>query len=446
MSELADALGVAPSASAPAVVLAAWCRWGLDCGTHLLGDFVVVVSDEAARRVVCIRDPMGQRPLFYGAGPRGLVFGSEVQQVVRHPAIATGVNEAMIAEYLTGDPATVPETLWRGVYRLPPAHALEFTGGAVRVQRYWDFDPEARVRCARPDEYAEQFRTIFTRAVQCRVRDAGAVGVFLSGGIDSSSIAGVAQTIVATTARGPLHAYTLAFPGRSCDETVYSQAVIDKWGLTSTRVDAMPPSRDDLIRMSRQSLDVPAYPNSLNGGPLRDRAAAAGVRVLLTGFGGDDFFTGEVSRFELLREGRMFAWSRAMVSPMLSERARDRLRPIFGARRVRRPWIQPKFAARTTLEERLRTRASVQFPTREQQAIHRVATCLVQLLGDEMEDRAAQAAGVDQRHPFYDRRVAEFGLALPPEQRSDRSGTKVVVRRALGEYLPARRGLAHDAC
>lgn len=134
--ELAEALGT--ERSALAVVLAAWRQWGLDCGSHLLGDYVVVVSDETSRRVVCIRDPMGQRPLFYSAGPRGVVFGSEVQQVVRHPAIRTDVNEAMIAEYLTGEPATVAETLWRGVHRLPPAHALEITGGGVRVRRYWD--------------------------------------------------------------------------------------------------------------------------------------------------------------------------------------------------------------------------------------------------------------------------------------------------------------------
>ncbi len=110
-----------------------------------------------------------------------------------------------------------------------------------------------------------------------------------------------------------------------------------------------------------------------------------------------------------------------MVSPMLSDQAREVLRPVFGARRARRPWIQPTFAARTALEDRLRPRAALPFPTREQQEIHRAVGSLVQVLGDEMEDRAAQAAGVEQRHPFYDRRVAEFGLALPSSQRADRT-------------------------
>ncbi len=170
------------SASAPAVVLAAWRRWGLDCGAHLLGDFVVVVSDEAARRVVCIRDPMGQRPLFYGASARAASsLDPESQQVVR--SARRGVlhvrrpmpNEGMVAEYLTGDPATVAETLWRGVYRLPPAHTLEITPERCDGARATGTSiPSARVRTTpSAGEYADHFREVFTRAVECRVRDAG---------------------------------------------------------------------------------------------------------------------------------------------------------------------------------------------------------------------------------------------------------------------------------
>ena len=180
------------------------------------------------------------------------------------------------------------------------------------------------------------------------------------------------------------------------------------------------------------------------------RAALAGVRVLLTGAGGDDFFTGDPSSpSDLLREGRVVAWGRAVVSPMLSARARGVLRPLFGAKGARQPWIRAAFAARIGLEERLRPREALPFPTREQQDSYRSATSLVQILGDEMEDRAAHSAGIAQRHPFYDRRVAEFGLALPAAQRSIGREIKVVIRRALADYLPpivaARATLADKA-
>ena len=452
-AELADALGTVDR-SAPAVVLAAWRRWGLETGSHLLGDFIVVVSDEAARRVVCIRDPMGQRPLFYGAVRHAVVFGSEPQQVVRHLGIRTSLDRALnlgtIGEYLTGEPETLSETLWRDVHRLPPAHTLEIAASGATVRRYWDFDPGARLRYARDEEYADHFREIFTRAVDCRVRDASRAGVFLSGGIDSSSIAGVAQSIGAAAARAPIHAFTLVFPGRPCDETVYSQAVADMWRLPATRVDAVPPAREELVRLAAQYLDVPAHPNSLAADLLRARAASAGVRVVLTGAGGDDFFTGDPSSpSNLLRMGRVLTWGRAVVSPMLSPRARGLLRPVFGARPARRRWIQPAFAARIALDERLRPHTALPFPTREQQESHRAASSLTQVLGDEMEDRAAHAAGIAQRHPFYDRRVAELGLALPSSQRTEGGAIKVVIRRALGAYLPpivaARVSLADKA-
>ena len=200
LSDLAGALGIERSASAPAVVLAAWRRWGLDCGAHLLGDFVVVVSDEAARRVVCIRDPMGQRPLFHGASAHRIVFGSEAHQVVRQLAVGPDAvrpvpNEGMIGQSLTGEPETTSETLWRGVHRLPPAHTLGITERGATVRRYWDFDPAARISSARPNStpitFAKSSRTPWRVACATPI----VRGVFLSGGIDSSSVAGVAQAM-----------------------------------------------------------------------------------------------------------------------------------------------------------------------------------------------------------------------------------------------------------
>ena len=179
-----------------------------------------------------------------------------------------------------------------------------------------------------------------------------------------------------------------------------------------------------------------AYPNSSAGDLLRTAAASAGVHVLLTGFGGDDFFTGDSPAMDLLREGKVIAWGRAIVSPLLSARARATLRPVLGARPVRRPWIQPAFAARTNLEDRLRRRADLPFPTREQQNIHRGVTSLVQILGDEMEERAACAAGVDQRSPFYDRRVAEFGLAVAGVAAVRRPCDQDRAQARGGDYLP----------
>jgi asparagine synthase (glutamine-hydrolysing) len=436
LTDIAHALGVSTSAPSE-IVLAAYRRWGLDSGAHLIGDFVIVIYDEAERRLVCIRDPMGQRPLFYGIGPRGVVIGSELPQVVRHPAIPVDINEGMIAEYLTNMPVTVSGTVWQSVKRLPPAHSLAIIDREVRVRRFWEFDPDKRVEHASASEYDDEFRELFERTVDCRVRDSDGVGVLLSGGIDSSAVASMAQSVRTKLAKSPVHALSMAFPGRACDETPYIQTVVDKWLLPRTRTDVVPPSRDALQREADRYLDLPIYPNSLVAGPLREHAAAHGLDVLLTGCGGDEFFAGNpVFPFDLVRAGRVLAGARALVRPYLSDGARRLLKPIFGARPVERPWIRPEFAARVGLDERCRTPAVPPFPTDEQRELYSIVNGLPEVLACELEDRLAQALGLVVRHPLFDRRMAEFGMALPSRERWQGREMKVLLRRALREYLP----------
>jgi asparagine synthase (glutamine-hydrolysing) len=238
--------------SEPAVVQSAWRRWGSGLGAHLLGDYVLIVSDERERHVAAIRSPLGQHSFFYGVTPHAVVFGSDVDQVVRHPAIPTGVDEGMAAEYLAAAPNTVRDTLWRGVHRLPPGHTLEIADGILRETRHWDFDPQTSLSCRRPEEFADQLHELFARSVRCCLGDGRRAGVYLSGGIDSSVVAGVAQTMAVADGRDTVHAFTLAFPGRACDETAYSQAVVDKWGLRLTRLNARPLPRSELERMTRE--------------------------------------------------------------------------------------------------------------------------------------------------------------------------------------------------
>ena len=420
-----------------AVALAAFRRWGIDAGAHLLGDFVVVISDAPARKLTCIRDPIGQRPLFYGTSRDAIVIASEAHQVVRHPEMPRAINEGMVAEHLSDMPSTSVETLWRDVFRVPPGHAFEVTAGDVRVRRYWDLDPNVTLAHATDEEYDEQFRDVFSRAVECRVRHVDRVGVLLSGGIDSSSIAGVAQDLRVREGASPLHALSATFPDRACDESSFIDAVVGMWHLPSTRTNVVLPVREDLETYADRYLDVPMTPG-LTGDVLRRTAASMGITTVLTGSGGDDFFSGSPLRpLAMLRGGNVAGIARAIVSPMLSDRVRQFLRPMFGARPASRPWIRPEFAGAIGLEDRLLARTIPTFATREQREIYAIVRGLPQFLGDEIEDRAAHAAGVVQRHPFYDRRVVEFGFALPSAQRMQGDLHKAVIRRALRAYLPA---------
>lgn len=455
--DLCRALATGSPVSDAALALAAYAKWSEEAPAYLLGDFAFAVWDAGKQRLVCARDVFGQRPLFYACGAGATAVASEPQQLLAHPAIQPAVNEGAIAEYLTGSPMSMEETVWAGVTRLPPAHAVIVSGAGVRRLRYWDFDLDARIEYAREEEYAEHFQALFRAAIACRTLGAAAVGVFLSGGLDSSAIAGIAQTLARECGAAPVRAFSLTYPGRDLDETPYIDAVVQRWGLPSVRLDARSATRDEIEREVARYQDLPAYPNGSVLDPLR-RLAASEVDVVLTGYGGDDWFTGSpLHTADLLREGRVLAaarqyrhdialpgrgYSRAgllrtAIAPLLPRAARAVLRPLAGARRPSYDWIRPEFAARVGLTDRLRWPAAHPCRTLVQASIHRLANSAQQVMGDEFEDRAAAAAGLDQRHPFNDRRLAEFGFALPESQRWAGGETKVVLRRALDGVLPA---------
>lgn len=454
--DLRRALASGPEASDAALALAAYAKWSDNAPAYLLGDFAFVVWDAGRERLFCARDALGQRPLFYGTTAGAIMVASEPQQILAHPDFAAVVNDAAIAEHLTGMPMSIDETIWTGITRLPPAHGLIVSGAGARRSRYWDFDRHARLEYAREEEYAEHFMHLFRTAIDCRTRGERSVGVFLSGGLDSSAIAGAAQMLARERGGAVPRAFSLTFPGLAVDETRYIDAVIEKWDIPSVRLVARSATREEINREVDRYRDLPTYPNGSVLDPLR-RRAAADVDVVLTGYGGDDWFTGSpLHTADLLREGRVLAAARqyrhdvalpgrgytragllrAAVAPVLPRAARAVLRPFAGSRRPSYDWIRPEFAARVGLTDRLSRPAARPWRTLVQGEIHRVANSPDQLAGDEREDRAAAAAGIDQRHPFNDRRLAEFGFALPESQRWAGGQTKVVMRRALETVLP----------
>ena len=438
-----------------ATILDSYKRYGQDAARHLIGDFAFAVWDTRTSRLTCVRDAMGQRPLFYAVTGHCLIFGSEPQQVRLHPAVSTRVNEAMIAEYLSGQPATVGETLWQGVRRLPPAHALIADAHGVRLHRYWDLSALADASSSADRYDPDQLHKLFEDAVRCRVAGARKVGVFLSGGIDSSCVAGMAQRLARRGHSAPVSALSIRFPHQRCDESTYIEEVVSTTGIDSVAMNAAPVSGLEVRREVERYLDAPSYPNGLVLDPLRRRAASLGFDVVLTGYGGDEWFGGRIPTSTELFASRRY---RAAMTAFLNERragnqasslrlARALIGSILPApviRRIRRrrgtprtfEWIRPDFASRVNLTERIRGARVPACVRPDQRRIYEVTQSAGQMIADEAEDRAAHAAGIDQRHPFCDRRIAEYGFSLPISQRTSDKESKVALRQTFSYLLP----------
>lgn len=464
--DLARALGdeVVADAGDAAYVAAAYRRWGGDAFVRLIGDFAVIIWDARERRMLAARDVMGVRPLCYARTAGGdLVMASEVRALLATGLVAADVSELVALEHLAGQEQHRAETLFRDIRRVPPAHVLTASATGESLRQFWDFEPSAEIRYRSDRDYAEHGRELIGRAVRAQARSRTGVGVLLSGGLDSSLVAAVA-----VAEQVPTRTYSVSFPGQSCDERPYIAAVAAHSGLPShvrPYVVRPPQWYDERAATYRE---LPDYPNGASLDDLFQTLASRGERVVFTGFGGDEWFTGSPFQIaDALRRGDVATAVGTWVNDVgrrgwrvatreavacgawaaLPSRIRETARALRVTRRVIPPWIPGELATRVGLADRIGSRVTPRAgETFAQADVRHVAMSGFQVHSEELQDRAASSAGIECRHPLYDRRVMEFGYAIPEHQRKRRGETKVVLRAIgrglLPESVRSRRGKA----
>lgn len=437
------------------LVLAAYQRWGEECVDHFVGDYAFVLWDERAQRLFCARDPLGVRPFYYARLGGTLYAASGLAELMRSGSIPFEINEAIVAEYLTGEVYSTSDTLYRNVHRLPPGHRLTVDRQGVRVSRYWypDRIPESRLT---PNQAVERFRELFEQAVRACARSNRPFAAQLSGGLDSSSIVSVLSDL---RGRGLLpqafEAFTMTFPGLPCDESNYAGAVASRHGLVWNRVCTEPLPPVDYEALARQYLDFPGYPNGVFllrlAGVVRDQ----GKRVLLSGSGGDEWLNGaptSARTIDFLLNGQWrelrAEWRGSTAATELAAAARqllahrlDRWELPAARRAVRRRrlprWILPSLVRRTDLAARMSPPIQVpsSFSWSRARRLH-VGTNGAYVHSMEVLARMYAHLQLEERYPFYDRRLIEFFVSLPERYCGNGGVDKWLLREALRGLLP----------
>jgi asparagine synthase (glutamine-hydrolysing) len=454
--DLRRVLGTAGDAPDARYVLDAYARWGTDAAPHLLGDFAFVVWDAKRRQLFAARDLHGVRPFFYRVTSNAFRWAPDMQSLVRDDM--PPINEGMLGEALADFITTLDETLYESVFRLPPAHAMTVGAGRRRVWRYWSPDADRRIEYRTEAEYDEHFRDLFFEAVKTRLRSTGDPALLFSGGVDSSAIAAAA---VESRDRGCTDAARLitasiSTPGRREDETPYFTAGAAALNLPNLVYPMYYAQDADHVADARRSLDIPEGTNVLMGKPLRLDLAQRGVRVMLTGFGGDTWLSGsQFVFFDRLFRGRWWSaatdlwhdrqlagyhWKHLLtLTPWvaLPEEAKPFVRRLLG-RRATPTWIAPAFAARINLEDRLRARTwCPPFRTFAARDLFSRSFNADTFFAGDQEERIEAWYGLTARHPFYDRRLIEFAVAVPNDQLWRRGQPRHLMLRALATRLPA---------
>lgn len=436
-----------------ALVLAAYRRWGTAFPAHLLGDFALALWDPGAQHLLLARDAYGVRALYYAECEAGLLFASQQRALLVEGGASPALAPLRLAQYLARDFGDLERTFFAEVRRVPPGHLLRVGREQRSLECYFALDARRRLPPHSSSEYAAQFRDLFVDAVRERARSKGPPGLMLSGGLDSSGVLGALRELAPGR---EVACFAARFPSwPEIDEGTWLELLRAQGGvaLSELSVDGLGPL-DDIERL-HAALDEPFHaPNLFIYDRLGQLARDAGQRVLLDGLDGDSVVEhGFLFLNQLLRGGRLRRLARELAAlrrrtgvgvtrwiadwvlgPEL-ERAQAQL-GRFGLRRF--GYLSRAFRRESGFDAYLLQKldAALSAP-RDYRAQHQAAlSAPIMAFYLEVHDKLAAAHGLDHRHPYFDRRLIEFCLALPPEQRLHDGWDRVVQRRAFAGLVP----------
>lgn len=450
-SELKQQLGLdsAPACDDRALVALAYGRWGTDLCSRLEGDFAFVLWDEQQRRLVGARDRVGVAPFYYATREgRWCAAATELRTLRFLPEVSSALDELRIAQYLAVYFEDQERTFFRDIRRLPPGMLLVADHHGVQLSRYWEHDPSFELKLVSEADYADKFREIFVEAVRCRSEHDPDPGLLLSGGLDSVSVLGALQHLRGEAGAASVTTISAVFPGQhEADEVAYVDEALRSHEGRAERVPAhvlSPLGADDLL----ETLDEPFHvPNLFIYWELARQAQQAGVTTLLDGVDGDTTVSHGLEYLpELLRRGRWVQFlketrwlARRLRGSTLAYAWRFGALPLLHAPTPlgRTSQLTSQLAARVGWSDFARS-VQAQAPRLRtlRDSHHAQVTSGILPFYLEVNDKVAAHFGIDHSHPFYDRRLMEFCLSLPPELRLHRGWDRRVQRLAVAGLVP----------
>ena len=467
-------------------IVHAYEQWGKDCVHRFRGMFAFAIWDAPKRRLLLVRDRLGIKPLYWARAPHALLFGSEIKAILASGLIEPRANEAVLPEVLSTRYTSGEETMFRGVHKLLPGHLLVFEGGAIATRQYWDVpdrDTKGSARTAQssasvasssgPVDIAHpsslnpvlRFRELLEQSVRLRLMSDVPLGLFLSGGVDSSAIA----ALMARMIDRPLQTFSVAFKDRAFNELSYAREIARAIG--AVRHEIVIDERDffgALPKLIWHEDEPIAHTSSV---PLYfvSELARRHVKVVLTGEGSDELLAG-YGKYPRVswnwRAGTVYermlpkalraaiaGGVRRMLPSMLGRYARRSFLAMdrtpesmffdnFAAIRLddQQQLLSPVMrAAATRLNAYQSSLGYFNAPSRASTLLDRllytdIKTYLVELL--MKQDQMSMAASIESRVPFLDHKLVEYAATLPDAWKLNGWTTKRVLRESMRGLLP----------
>ena len=445
-------------------IVHAYEQWGDDGVHRFRGMFAFALWDAPRRRLLLVRDRLGVKPLYWARAGDRLLFASEIKSILASGLIDASANEAMLSEMLATRYTAGTETLFRGIFKLLPGHRLIFENGVVRVEKYWDLPldgPDPDLEALGDAALIERFRDLLRQSVRLRLMADVPLGMFLSGGIDSSAVA----ALMAREVDRPIETFSVAFADREFSELEYARQVARAVGAHAHEI--IIDDRDffrALPGLVWHEDEPIAHPSSV---PLHfvSMLAQRHVKVVLTGEGSDELLAGYGKYPRALFNWRAGGIYERMVPPSIRARVASSLVPhlpgtigryarrsfLVMARRPETMFLDNFAGIPQHLQSELLdgsivdtdpyapsleyfSRVNGRSGTLGRLLYTDVKTYLVELL--MKQDQMSMSASIESRVPFLDHHLVEFAARLPDRLKLNGFTTKRILREAIRGLLP----------
>ncbi|MGE3949104.1 MAG: asparagine synthase-related protein [Blastocatellales bacterium] len=408
------------------LILRAYLKWGEECLDHLIGDFSFAIWDSRTNLLFCARDHFGIKPLYYALTPQSLIVSNTIDCVTRHPQVSRKVNELAIGDYLLWGSNEFPDTtFYSDVNKIPPAHKLIYRQPGVKLERYWSLPIQEELHYRRQSDYIEHFIELLNLAVADRLRT-DKVAIFLSGGIDSPTIATSAcENLISNQPLYKFEAFTAVYDYLIPDqERYYSGLVSEKLGIPINYLAC------DEFRLfegwdsPELRTPEPSYEPLSIISLTQYRQVSADYRVALTGHGGDVILRPSFSHIlNLIRELRAGQAIRQYVDHLIKNRRLPRIglrtwiRKSFG--KINQMEYYPK-RINKEFEDRIDLRSRWKELTSEPPSAHPFRPEAYRILNSvfwanqfESCDPGNSNFTIEHRYPLFDIRLVSFTMQLP---------------------------------
>lgn len=455
------------------VILKAYARWGEKCLDEFRGMFAFAIWDAAQHRLFLARDPMGVKPLYFYQSEQYFLFSSEVRTLLGTGMVPRRIDPVGLAGYLTFGSVYAQHTLVEGVRALAPGCYLTWKAGELKHRQYWQLVDSELVETSRQNSFAGEEKRkeleceiagMLDEAVRMQMVSDVPVGVFLSGGIDSSALAG----ILSRNGVRP-STFSIVFCEQDYSEAEYSRAVAEKFHTDHHEITVSQADFFAAIDPAIRAMDQPTI-DGINTYFVSERTRAAGVKVAISGLGGDEMFAGystfrTVPRLESFAHGLNLlpAAARHLLGDLFAAFAPETdqnrklaalarngvvtLHPYFLSRMLFTPQQQCRLLERSegfaAVFQQLKSMVEKTISAADgldpiNRVSHLEASCymLNMLLRDS--DFMSMAHGLEVRVPLIDHLLAKKVLALPGSWKLDAHTPKPLLVRALAGQLPPK--------